>query len=153
MRETNYCWNNREQINQLYIHDSEFTGYQYDYDKHQIQLTCENYYLKKTFHFVFHNVVYHNMQSCSFWGSGNSILCVYLGDRALHDIDLPIADGALHNPNPCRKFEKHMQVVLELNSGDIFNVFCDNAVFWEEDIDPEKFSLRKNKAFSELKCL
>lgn len=147
MRERNYDWSNREQIDKLYIHDSEFTGYQYDYDEHQIRFTCENYYLKKTFRFVFRNVVYHDMQSCSFWGLGNSILCIYLGNRALHDIALPIAEGALNNPNPCREFERHMQVVFELNSGDVFNVFCDNMVFEEEDIRPEKISLRKSKAF------
>lgn len=137
----NFSWSNREKIDNLYIHDSEFIGYTYSYDTHQILLTCENYFLKKVFYFTFNNVVYHNMQSCSFWGPGNSILCVYLGDKSLHDIFLPIARGAQNDPNPCWEFEKYIHIVFEINSGDLLNIFCENVDFQEGPVSPEKLSL------------
>lgn len=66
METRNFSWHNREAVNELYIHDSEFTGYTYTYDirrdAHEILLSCKNYFLQKVFFFTFHRVVYHEMQ-------------------------------------------------------------------------------------------
>ena len=58
---------NKSIIDELYIHDSIFTGFNYDYINRKVYFVCENPYLNMKFDFKFHNVLLLNMQSCSFW--------------------------------------------------------------------------------------
>ena len=62
----NFNFDNKEKVKDLYIHDSEYVGFSYDYDQRKVFLSCDNAYLKKIFHLKFNNVILCNMQSCEF---------------------------------------------------------------------------------------
>ena len=94
-------WENRREINSLYIHDSTFEGLAYDYANRHILLKCINYYEKKNFDIIFENVIFCNIQSCNFWGEGKNILVIYLDDDAVQ----------------LKKFIE-IQVGIDINSGD-----------------------------------
>ena len=40
-----FTYENRKEIEKQYIHASEFTGFEYDYDKREIRLFCDYYFL------------------------------------------------------------------------------------------------------------
>lgn len=138
METCNFSWHNREAVNELYIHDSEFTGYTYTYDisrdAHEILLSCKNYFLQKVFSFTFHRVVYHEMQGCSFWYKGDSIQRVYLGNKKLHELQLPNVNDAQDDPNPCWDYEEYLHVILYTNGGDVLSIFCESFDFREEPL-------------------
>lgn len=69
------------QLKNVYIHDSEFTGYEYDYTNRRISFACRNIFSKKKLVFQFNNVIYSTLQSCTFWGGGNSILWLNVLDE------------------------------------------------------------------------
>ena len=73
-------YNSKEIIREIYVHDSLFCGFNYNYDERIISFTCKQItvceqisYCKKH-HFNFNNVIACNMQSCVFWGEGYNIL-------------------------------------------------------------------------------
>ena len=50
-----FNYQNQEKVNDLYVHDSDFEGFCYDYDKRQIKLSCKNRFLKK--YFILHSIM------------------------------------------------------------------------------------------------
>ena len=54
-------YQNKEKADSIYVHDSIFSGFLYNYEKREIVLSCKNTYLKKKFQIVFSNVVYANL--------------------------------------------------------------------------------------------
>lgn len=135
-------WNNREEIDKLYIHDSLFEGFRYNYEERQIQLDCENDWLGKSFHFTFQNVIFCSLQSCNFWGPGPHILSIYLEEDTLPMRELiktqeknqkDYAGSCLDTGIP------YLQVGMKLNSGDELLIGCECVEYTEEIMDkPER---------------
>ena len=73
-----YNSQNKTELEDLYIHDSFFSGYQFDYNTKTLTFTCQNDFLKKNFVFAFHHVIYTEMQCCDFWTAGQTILWLNL---------------------------------------------------------------------------
>ena len=38
----NFNFDNKEKVKDLYIHDSEYVGFSYDYDQRKVFLSCDN---------------------------------------------------------------------------------------------------------------
>ena len=129
---------NRKEIDKLYIHDSFFEGYVYNYYKRQINFSCNNSYLKKKFIFTFNNVIFSSMQSCLFWLGGNSILVVYLdenNDELKHLIEIQNSKPDLYDGSCLSESTDYLPVVFEINSGDVLLIICESLDIIEEEFN------------------
>ena len=126
---------NRTEVDELYIHDSIFVGFSYDYDKRVIYLNCDNYYnLKKQFKFEFHNVIWCGMQSCLFWGGGNSIMDIHLEEPCAKMEELYRISDEMRPPSYMDRSISYLPVGFLLNSGDTLLIICEAMKMTENDL-------------------
>lgn len=132
-------YSNKEVLDEQYMHDSEFTGFSYEYDTRQIRFSCENWYMKKISHLLFKNVAYCESQSCGFWGKDiKRIYWVSVDDS-------PEAMERLRKLQEEKKDRfpsfiesgQFLQVLIELISGDTLLIICEELEFEEEEWNPE----------------
>ena len=142
---------NKEEINKINIHDSFYDGFQYDYESRTIKLCCENYYLKKTFTFIFHNVILFEMQRCTFWGTGNRIRYISITD----DPSFVGQYQELHQKeetwikNSCLdQGIVYMPIEIQINSGDMLYLLCESVDFFEKDLDVEESRKRRETSIT-----
>ena len=129
--------NNKQEVDDMYIHDSKFTGYLYDYDKRQISFSCNNIFLKKEFSFLFQNVILCEMQSCSFWHGGDSILVISLVDnppQLKQLMKVQSENQELYRDSYLDKGISYLSVQFEMNSGDTLLIICESFDWREEDL-------------------
>ena len=136
-----YNFENKNDLNDFYMHDSYFTGFSYDYENRQICFFCDNPYINKKFCFLFHNVILCNMQSCSFWGDGDRILYVCLEEPSpmLNDL-IEVQNGGknLSAGSYLNKSIFFLPIVFQLNSGDVLHIICESVDIEERPLPPEE---------------
>ncbi len=128
------CNENKSIIDSLYIHDSVFTGFDYDYTNRKIHFKCENSYYKR-FDFKFHNVILCDMQSCSFWHGGNAILDMFIEDTTPQMDELlkiQKEHQELYEDSYLDRGILYLQIKFQMNSGDVLLVICEYLEFDEE---------------------
>lgn len=134
----NYNYNNKEEIDDINIHDAYFSGFSYIYDKREILLECNNFENTNVFHFKFCKVVFAKMQCCNFWGDGDRIMYI-----STQNMDSQDTTNYIEELEKC-KFENHpsyidnkdklITIEILLNSGDIFIIICENIMFEKSEI-------------------
>lgn len=137
-----FNYNNKEMIDELYIHDSVYEGFQYDYDERQVTLVCKNYYLNKTYNFKFLNVIFCKLQSCCFWGcNGFYIHHMELKDDA-DDLEnlMSIKDTKpdWYEHSALDKGIKYICVEFLINSGDTLLIICESIDLTEIEFEDYK---------------
>lgn len=144
---------NKNIINDLYIHDSIFEGYSYDYENRIITFSCDNHYLKKRFKFKFNNVIFSKLQSCCFWG----INCCYIYDVKLRENTDDFHQLMnIKNTNPDwfknsyldKKDIEYITIEFKLNSGDTILIICENIDLEQEDLilpEPKQCTIEEFK--------
>lgn len=133
---------NSKIIDNIYIHDSIFSGFSYNYKSREIFLECEQRYLNKRFRFLFHNVILCNMQSCSFWHGGNSILDISLEESSSQMnelIEIQNQHKELYKGSYLDQGISYLQIKFEINSGDILFIICESF-----DLEEEPYSRKRN---------
>lgn len=127
-----FNWENRNEIDNIYIHDSIFKGYSYDYDKREIELYCEYKYAEEKtdeMKFIFHNVFMTQLQSCSLWGNGLHVLGVYYDPDSflLREAKQMIEEAKNKWGGQTYLDEKmeYLPIVFEMNSGDVLMIACE----------------------------
>lgn len=128
---------NKSIIDELYIHDSIFTGFNYDYINRKVYFVCENPYLNKKFDFKFYNVLLLDMQSCSFWHGGNRILDIFIEESTpqmneLFEIQKQYKE--LYEGSYLDRKILYLQVKFQINSGDVLLIICEYIEFEEQNI-------------------
>jgi hypothetical protein len=122
-------YNNKNEINNLRVHDSEFNGLCYNYKKRQISFSCKNSFFNEDFEFIFNNVIFCSMQSCSFWHGGNNILNIYLEENSAHMkqlIEIQNSDMDLYDGSYLSKGIIYLPIEMEINSGDKLLIICES---------------------------
>lgn len=120
---------NKNEIDNLYLHDSIFYGYQYNYDERIITFSCENKLLNKKFNFTFNNVIFCSMQGCLFWGGGDSIYDIYIKENEIEKeqlIKIQNSNKAYHDFSRLSKKGPFFTVELQINSGDTLTIICED---------------------------
>ena len=120
---------NKNEIDNLYLHDSIFYGYQYNYDERIITFSCENKLLNKKFNFTFNNVIFCSMQSCLFWGGGDSIFDICIKENEIEKeqlIKIQNSNKAYHDFSRLSKKGTFFTVELQINSGDTLTIICED---------------------------
>lgn len=153
-----FTYENRKEIEKQYIHDSEFTGFEYDYDKREIRLFCDYYFLDN-YHpnernrLFFRNVIFCEMQSCEFWGMGNSILEIWVEENTEQIQDLMKKFEESKQPGDiCRLVNgtKYLEIGLLLNSGDTMLIICE-SLCWEKESLDKKIADKKHRTGLQLR--
>ena len=138
-----FTYENRKEIEKQYIHDSKFTGFEYDYDKREIRLFCDyyfwdNYHPNERNRLFFRNVIFCEMQSCEFWGMGNSILEIWVEENTEQIQELMKKFEESKQPGDiCRLVDgtKYLEIGLLLNSGDTMLIICESLCWEKESLD------------------
>lgn len=129
-----YNYDNQNEINNIYIHDSVFKGFSYDYENRKVSFSCENLWLEKKFTFNFNNVIYIDMQSCLFWICGCQILCTFTKENSEKLKQLYNVKNEKNYDYTALDDAKFISVCFSLNSGDELEILCETMEFDEENI-------------------
>lgn len=132
-------YSNREETDKIYLHDSEFEGFKYDYENRQITMTCKNYYFKKIYDFKFNNVVFNRLQSCGFWGFTFRIYAIYVIEIP-DDFIREIADVQEERPDWIENSyigdgTEYFAVEIKVISGDALQIVCESLEYTESEFD------------------
>lgn len=130
-----YNFENRQAINDLYLHDFIFTGFSYDYYAKQVMFSCRK--LKKVYNFIFHNVLEINMQSGFAWGEIDRIYDIVLGDCAdeikrLSEMHSSQETGA--DSTSKKLINSYISIEFPILSGDVLTIICESVDCFESDI-------------------
>ena len=120
---------NKNEVNNIYIHDSIFYGYQCDYNNRTISFFCENKPSGKKTYFKFNNVIFCSMQSCLFWGGGNNIIDLYVKENEIEKeqlIEIQKCNKVYHDFSRLLKEGAFFTVELQINSGDTLTIICED---------------------------
>ena len=128
----------KELLEQIDIHDSEFSGYSYDYENRQIIMRCKNIYASKCLEFIFENVVVSHLQSCVFWGSGYNILWMTVSEnhKYLDELNQRQAKNSDNDYGSyLDKGNRYLAIEFTINSGDTLLIICEKVIYKEEIIE------------------
>lgn len=127
---------NNIEIDKIQCSDSRFVGFNYNYLEKQIYLQCKNYVKYKLQKFVFNNVILFDMQSCEFWGGGNSIYCIAKGDETKIEELIKKKNSSIKLSNSLYSKDniRYIVIDIQLNSGDVFSITCESLSFFEESM-------------------
>lgn len=134
--------NNKDIVNQIHIHDSIFDGYTYRYNRREISLVCKQINFNnqtdrcRVHYFNFNNVVSCHMQSCFFWGGGSNILNIYYKDndpQLMQLIERQETNKELYSGSYLDRGIKYLIIALEINSGDVLTIICENIDYEVEE--------------------
>ena len=128
-------YSNKEEINKLYLHDSEFVGFCYNQEKRQISFSCDNIFVKKKNIFTFHNVIFYSIQSCQFWGGSFNIYDIYLQDNSTEmDQLLKSKLAGDYKHSYLDKGVEYLPIEIGIISGDILVIICESVDVHEEEL-------------------
>lgn len=123
---------NRNLLDSINVHDSVFDGFEYLYSERQIRFNCNYSINKKSYSFIFNNVIYFNVQSCWFWGAGPNILCFNVADDSSHIEELTKLKKDWHGF--LNDDVSYLQIEFQLNSGDTIFIMCESIDINEYDM-------------------
>lgn len=124
---------NKHLIDNIQIHDCEFVGYSYDYIKRQVSISCRNIFEKRITDLIFENVIFLQLQSCSFWHGGNAIMWMDTCDWGEHLVNLSKqADGC--TDSYLSQGIQYFAIELTINSGDTLLIVCERLIHLESPL-------------------
>lgn len=135
-----FVYENREELDKEYLHDGVFEGYQYHYEKRQIEMSCIDGFFTKRIHLVFNNVIFSEMQSCEFWGSCARIYEIWHEDESFqmkYLQDILKSDKNKYDINQLTEGIDFIQVKIQIISGDTLFIICESLDWTEEELKDE----------------
>lgn len=132
-----FSYENRDQLDKQYIHDSEFNGYRYDYNERKIIISCIDSFYKRRIQLIFCNVIFSEMQSCLFWYGGNSIYDIWLEKNSYqmqHLLKIQKSNKDKYDYNCLTEGINYLEIKIQINSGDTFFIICESLNWVEEAI-------------------
>lgn len=133
-----FTYENRDQLDKQYIHDSFFEGFYYDYEKRQISFSCMDGLFEKRINLLFDNVIFTEMQSCEFWGPGNSIYAMWHEEdthQMRHLKDTANLNKGKYDDSFFTDEKKYIQIQIQLNSGDSLLIICESMEWNEKSLN------------------
>lgn len=137
-----YNFQNIDQLEDLYLHDSKFDGFRYYYlpdMQHAMEFTCDLRWPEKIKYSIrFLNVAYHEMQAFTLWSGGDAILwldaaCTSNAEiQSILDVDRTQINAEGWNTTKVESAVPLVTINIRLNSGDRMRVICESVVITEE---------------------
>lgn len=136
-----YKYNNRKQINDLYLHDTVIYDISVDIGKKEINISGECEYPEhKKIYLTFENVINFEFDRLDFWGEGGD----WINDVYVKDDDIPqqyintklekaISESKKTNTSEPLDFfskdkNKFISICINLHSGDEINIICETLI-------------------------
>lgn len=123
--------NNIYDINKIHLHDASFDNVIFDYNSKEIVIKLEgewndDYILK------LHDVLYHEMTCCDFWGGGYNIVYWSILDTTeifdkllrLERIEKAKSYSSNSESRSYMDLHEYFGVEILINSGDKFKIIC-----------------------------
>ena len=139
-----YNYQNVDQLNDVYLHDSEFDGYRYHYlmdMRHIVELSCISHWpVHKKYSLRFLNVAYQEMQAFTLWAGGNAIMWVEAACtseqeiQSILDVEKTQSNANSWNTAKIKSAVPLITVSIRLNSGDRMRIICESLEITEERI-------------------
>lgn len=130
-------YKNKDQINQIYVHDSIFEGFIYREEDKNLYINLKNYCINKIFKLLFCNVLIINCELCQFWGESPNILDWEVSENGsiIQNIKKKQKENNKLYSNSLVDLEKsYMEVKITFTSGDIIEIVCEYIEFEEDDL-------------------
>ena len=118
---------NKKDLDKICVHDGIFTGFEYDYEKRQIRFTLD-LTLKQPINFCLLNVIWLEIQSCSFWHGGMNVMWISIEEKSPQLDQLLLLQEQkkeLYAGSYLDKGIEYMTVEIQLNSGDTILAVCE----------------------------
>ena len=126
---------NKQQLDEVYIHDALFDGFSYDYERRTIRMVCSKPWEYWRVSLCFENVIFFSHQSCDFWGRGGNVmwLSVVENPEALQKLLAKQAeDPNLYQHSWLDRGIDYLALELVTNSGSELLVICEALEMLEE---------------------
>lgn len=131
-----YSYDNRKEIDNIYIHDSYFDDININLNSKKMYITISGEYLEgKSCVIIFENMIHFECDRLDLWGGEeNRILGIYLGNDDEPDkyINYKV-EKEQKNVFHKIKFEqnkcKFINVCIQTNTGDIISIICEKMLF------------------------
>lgn len=135
-----YTYKNKEEINDIYIHDSYFADINLSINNKKIYITLEGEYLKnKSCSIILENVIHFEFDRLALWGGEeNRILDIYLekNDNAEEFINNKVKKEQEECSSTIIEFaqEKNIfiNVCIKTNTGDVTSIICEKMALIDE---------------------
>lgn len=131
-----YSYNNRKEIDNIYIHDSHFDNINIDLNSKKIRITLSGEYLEsKSCVIEFENMIHFECDRLDLWGGEeNRILGIYLEND--EEIDTYInnkVDKEQSKVSHKIQFDKNgcefIKICIQTNTGDVTSIICEKMIF------------------------
>lgn len=134
-----YTYKNKEEINNIYIHDSYFSNININMNNKKIYATLEGEYLKnKACSLIFENIIHCEFSRIELWGIGESrILEIYVDEEnsVKKYIEDKIKKEQDEGTNICefkQDINKFITIGILICTGDIISITCENMIIIDE---------------------
>lgn len=130
-----FNFDNQAALEDIYFHDSVFSGFVCDYDRRQVRFDLRHGWSGKRYHLCFRSVVALEMQGCAFWGCGNSVYHLWIDENP--DYFHRFAERHREDSYKCSLLDEgtcFMSVIMQLHSGDELRLTCESVEVTEEDL-------------------
>ena len=133
-------YTNKQQFDDIYLHDAVFEGFSYVYEKREIRFDCTHDWLKKRNAFRFSNVIFFEMQGCRFWGPCANIYHGWVEENAepfQRLLEMQREDEEKAPKDGDRSYSlladgtEYFAVCIQMLSGDKLLIICE-SIDWEE---------------------
>lgn len=128
---------NREDANNVCVHDAVFLGFNYNYQENIIEFSCEEYFYSKRHTFKFNNVFGFQMKSCDYWGASPRIYAWELKDVSENIYTQALASFRSDEKNIYSRMTDSNEVLEStfiLISGDELTIVCESIDYKEEKL-------------------
>lgn len=118
---------NKQQFDVYHYHDAWFHGFNYDYYNRTITFNMEDAWKYDHFDFVFNNVIFFEVQSCTFWGGSVDLYDAWIRDE-LPELDklYDLPDNRFGNSALDSNIE-YIGIELKVKSGDTILIICESV--------------------------
>ncbi|HIW51152.1 MAG TPA: hypothetical protein IAA10_09410 [Candidatus Blautia intestinavium] len=133
-----FTFKNKKEIQNLYLHDSLFKGFTYDYEERKLSLSIMNEEESKKIVLTFSDILFLKMEAYGLWGKGvERINSMWLEEKSdyMNKAQKLLAEEKEKYPE-CYEHApaiNYFQINLQVLSGDEISIICE-SMDWEEEI-------------------
>ena len=127
-----FKYSNMKDIEQLGVHDCVFSGFSYDYENRKVDFVLVDPIARIDHVFCFENVIFIDLQSCSFWHGGCNVIDMYVNELPLAQERYWKDEAGKHDwyiGSQLGKGIAYISVGLQLNSGDTLDIISETLCY------------------------
>lgn len=133
-----FTFKNKKEIQNLYLHDSLFKGFTYDYEERKLSLSIMNEEESGKIVLTFNDILFLKMEAYGLWGKRvERINGIWLEEKSdyMNKAQKLLAEEKEKYPK-CYEHApaiNYFQINLQIISGDEISIICE-SMDWEEEI-------------------